>query len=318
LLVFFSAAFFDHAYYMVTFAPAICALVGIGSVALYRAYQARTGWQSWLWPLALVVTALIQCSILLVFPALNRVLAPIILDLSVLLAIVLVVGLFVARFPRAALGRPFFLLGFALLLLAPTVWAIVPATVGADTVDPTAGPISAAQLKNPLTLIAHVLVPESAHADPALEQYLSVHQGQARYLVAAMNAPTAAPFILDTGKPVIAYGGYTGFDPILTAQQVATLVQQGEVRFFLLPVFSPIQLNTVSPTARKDLETLLPHNATETLTVQPQPALSKWITSHCSLVPRAIAEPGSSGPANTVNLGEGITVPTRLYDCSHS
>ena len=73
------------------------------------------------------------------------------------------------------------------------------------------------------------------HAQSELDQYLVEHQGQATYLVATINASTAAPFILDTGKAVMALGGFNSFDTILTAQQVAALVARGRVRFFLLP-----------------------------------------------------------------------------------
>ena len=77
--------------------------------------------------------------------------------------------------------------------------------VGNDTIDPLAGPPRA---PSTLTLIAHALLPESVHAQPELEHYLVEHQGQATYLVATINASTAAPFILDTGKAVIALGRF--------------------------------------------------------------------------------------------------------------
>ena len=104
-----------------------------------------------------------------------------------------------------------------------------------------------------LTLIAHALLPESVHAQPELEHYLVEHQGQATYLVATINASTAAPFILDTGKAVMAIGGFNGFDAILTAQQVAALVARGTVRFFLLPSFAPDLLTTVPAEYRSSL-----------------------------------------------------------------
>ena len=72
LLLFFSFALFDHAYYLVTFAPALCALVGIGVVRMYRAYREGSGWRSWLLPPVLVLVLLSQWSILSVFPRLDR------------------------------------------------------------------------------------------------------------------------------------------------------------------------------------------------------------------------------------------------------
>ena len=40
--------------------------------------------------------------------------------------------------------------------------------------------------------------------------------------------------ILETNQPVMALGGFSGSDPILTTTQLAALVKSGAVRFFLL------------------------------------------------------------------------------------
>jgi 4-amino-4-deoxy-L-arabinose transferase-like glycosyltransferase len=70
-------------------------------------------------------------------------------------------------------------------------------------------------------------------ADPALIDYLEANQGSATFLLATTNSNTAAPIILQTGKPVMALGGFLGSDPILSVQQFATDVQSGLVRFVL-------------------------------------------------------------------------------------
>jgi 4-amino-4-deoxy-L-arabinose transferase-like glycosyltransferase len=67
-----------------------------------------------------------------------------------------------------------------------------------------------------------------------LEQFLLANQGSAKYLIAVSGAREAEQLILDTGKPVMAMGGFSGSDPILTADSFAALVKQGVVRFVLL------------------------------------------------------------------------------------
>jgi hypothetical protein len=74
----------------------------------------------------------------------------------------------------------------------------------------------------------------SSTQNSKLDQYLLSHQGSTRYLVATSSALTAGPIILDTGQPVMALGGFTGGDPILTTRQLAQLVSQGTIRFFLI------------------------------------------------------------------------------------
>lgn len=312
LLLFFSFALFDHPYYMVTFAPAICALVGIGSVVMYRAYRDQTGWRSWLLPIALMATALVQGVILAAYPVLKNVLTPVIVGLCLVIALLLVLARFMPRWPRGTLARPGVTVGLLVLLLAPTIWAAFPLWLGTDTINPVAGPPRPVGV---LALLAHVFIPESAHAQPELEDYLIEHQGQARYLVATINASTAAPFILDTGKAALALGGYDSFDQILSVQQVAALVQQGQLRFFLLPTFAQFQLPNVPPRVLKTITGILQPPSLHGASII-QPAISQWVMTHCAVVPRTIVEPGTSGAITTVSLGEGYTLPTQLFDCA--
>lgn len=313
LLLFFSFALFDHAYYLVTFAPALCALVGIGVVRMYRAYCERSGWRSWLLPPALVLVVLSQVGILSIFLDWSATLAPVIICLG----LVSVVGLVVVRRshqPGPRLAMRFTALGLVTVLIAPAFWSVLPPLVGNDTIDPLAGP---PRPPGVLTLVAHALLPESVHAQPELEHYLLEHQGQASYLVATINASTAAPFMLDTGKSVMAFGGFNGFDSILTAQQMAALVMQGTVRFFLLPSFTPGLLNPLPAEWRDAFETLLRIQQVnqDQVPLPIQPAIIQWVNAHCQVVPRSVVEPGLAGPATTVDLGETATFPTQLFDC---
>ena len=316
LLLFFSFALFDHAYYLVTLAPASCALVGIGVVRLYQAYREGSSWWSWLLPPVLVLVLLSQWSILSVFPSWTDVLTPVIMILGLLSAVVLFRARLVPGGAHLKLALPFATLGLLAVLIAPLAWSAMPPVVGTDTIDPLAGPPHAAQA---LTLIAHALLPESVHAQPELEHYLVEHQGQATYLAATINASTAAPFILDTGKAVMAIGGFNGFDTILTAQQVAALVERGTVRFFLLPSFAPDLLSTVPTEYRAAFEAFLRLQQVnqDQMPLPIQPTIVQWVTAHCQVVPRSVAEPGVAGPETTVDLGETETFPTQLFDCTH-
>ena len=59
------------------------------------------------------------------------------------------------------------------------------------------------------------------------------HQGEA-YLLVAQNSQIVAPIIIETGEPVVAIGGFMGGDPILTANQFAQKVKDGQFRYMLL------------------------------------------------------------------------------------
>ena len=70
--------------------------------------------------------------------------------------------------------------------------------------------------------------------DPKLRAFLQEHRGDARFLLAAPNALLAAPVIIHSGQPVMAFGGFFGTDPVLSVDAFAKRVEQGEVRFVVL------------------------------------------------------------------------------------
>jgi hypothetical protein len=70
--------------------------------------------------------------------------------------------------------------------------------------------------------------------DTQLLQWLIANQGGAKYLVAVSSSQQADAIIIQTGLPVMATGGFSGSDPILTADSLAQLVANGAVRYFLV------------------------------------------------------------------------------------
>jgi hypothetical protein len=67
-----------------------------------------------------------------------------------------------------------------------------------------------------------------------LISFLQANRGGAAYLLATTSAQSAAPIILATGQPVMAMGGFSGGDPILTSSDLADRIGSAQVRFVLL------------------------------------------------------------------------------------
>lgn len=212
--VFFSFAGLFHRYYLVMLAPASAALVGAGLVAAWSLAR-QGGWRAWLWPLALVVGLVTALSIVLTEGSWAGWLAPLLLVMGA-------VAVWAALWPRWSwLGRG---LGVVALLLAPALWSLTPLW-GSDAALPFAGP--ALLQPNAMRRTGQV------STDAGLINHLQTHRTTETYLLATLNAGTAAPIMLATGEPVMALGGFSGGDPILTADQLAAKVAAGEVRFFL-------------------------------------------------------------------------------------
>jgi 4-amino-4-deoxy-L-arabinose transferase-like glycosyltransferase len=221
-LVYLSISLFYHRYYLSTMAPAIAALVGIGASALWAAWRAG-GRGRWWAIAALLVCAGVQVLILAAHPDWGRWLSPTLLALCLAALAVLVLPLYLgpATFRRSA--RAAFTGGILALLIAPTVWALIPVLTCTDMTLPIGGP----QAKDcrPFATMPFL--------DPALVAYLQQHRDGARFLAATYDLGIAELGILETGEPFMALGGYRGSDPILTADQFARLVAEGQVHFFL-------------------------------------------------------------------------------------
>ena len=261
---FFSVAGFFHSYYLVTVAPAIAALAGIGLVALWEQYAQHTAlsdWRGWLLPVALLATAVAQVHILGDYPSWSRWLSPLVLGGTVIAALLLV----------AARIRPWRALrvwtpvvaaaGAIALLVAPAVWAADttgngggglpsggPSAQGASGFGrfqggfpaggfpggpgSSGGSATGAQAGQP-PAGARGFGGGGAGVDAGLLRYLEQHQGAATYLFATTSSNGAAPYIIQTGKAVMALGGFGGSDPILSVAQFKSLVKNGTVRYVL-------------------------------------------------------------------------------------
>ena len=309
LFVFFSVALIAHAYYLVTFAPAVCALVGIGAVVMYRDYCAHSGWRSWLLPVPLVGTALVQAHILSTFPDWSRWLTPLIVGLCLLVA-TLLVGMRLVKLPMtwAPLG-PIATVGMLSLLIAPTIWAAIPVWNGSDPAHLVAGP---AHTNGTFAVLTSSFIAEEPHAQPQLVHYLLINQGRARFLAVTLNALAAAPLIIDTGKPVMAIGGFIGTDQILTVEQFTTLIRNGDVRFFFVPTLTKAQINHLPPQFLKNFGKVVGSGGGSLF----QGNVLQWVFRHCTEVPRNLVEPGTAGENTLVDLGAGGTLPQVMFDCA--
>ncbi len=311
---FFSVAGFFHQYYMTEMAPAIAALFGIGLVTMWQDYR-RNGWRGWLLPLALVATVAEQVHILSSYPTWGQWMIPLLVVPSII-----AVGAFIsARIaPRMRVKAPsvrFLLpaLGAVVLalLVAPTVWALVPIfqSTQADTLvaGPTQGDGFGGNFGGGRD--------NTTNSNAALVRYLEANQGNAKLLVATPNSMTADSLILATNKPVMAMGGFSGSDPILTTNQLASLVAQGIVRFFLLPSFNLRQLPPqILDQIPQQFRNRLQNGPSGFGGFGQQGALTTWVTQHCTTVPTKLWQSSSTSSGTGGGFGRGFA--NQLYDCA--
>jgi 4-amino-4-deoxy-L-arabinose transferase-like glycosyltransferase len=344
--IFFSVAGFFHQYYLIMIAPPIASLCGAGIVSLWHDYRQRK-WLGWLLPVVLVAVGAAQIRLLKPYPSYSHWLTPAILILCLVAAIGLIVMRLLPRLQIQRLSLALVSVGLLGLLLAPTAWAADTTLHGSGGLTPRAGPQTSGQAFGgggftPPTGLEGRTPPEGfggfgdvptgqggangqptgnnaggapgdQQVDSAMLKYLLTQQGSTKYLVATTNANSASPIILETGKAVMALGGFTGSDPILTADELSKLVANGTVRFFLLDGaggggggnqgFSPFGTSTTNGQSTGDLQ----------LQANNSGSLTSWVTSTCTAVSSSTWESsGSSQSSTQAGSGSG-----QLYDCSN-
>lgn len=145
--------------------------------------------------------------------------------------------------------------------------------------------------------------------DSGLVAYLQKHRGRTRYLVATPTSSYASLFILGTGQPVMALGGYQGWDSILSLAQLKAQVAKGTIRFFLL---------SDSGGAARFAGGSIPGGVDAGLS-KVNDRLFSWIRSTCTVIPasrysrtsRQSTTRSFAGPTG----GPGSQGAGQLYDC---
>ncbi len=226
-----------HQYYSVQLAPAVAALAGAGSVALWKLGN-RQRWLRFLLPAAIIVTAGWAVILLDRTPDYHPWLRPVIVIGAALAA----AGLWLGRHLRqravvlAAAG-----IGALTLLAGPAAFALTTVQNAQSGSIVSAGPSTTATGAGGLTGAgagagggAGGGFGGTTTTDTALIAYLEAHRGTAKYLVAAFGSQSSASIIIATGQPVMTIGGFNGSDPAPTLAQFEALVAKGEVRYVLV------------------------------------------------------------------------------------
>lgn len=175
-----------------------------------------------------------------------------------------------------------FTIGLVALLLMPAAWALSSAVSAGRVQFPTAGAWRVVPREGPASRPAR-----DGQAEKLL-RFLDENRHGERFLVAVPDAPHASPLIIASGEPVLAIGGYTGADAILTPEELAHLVAKREIRF--------IMIMSADERARRTNR-----NAT----------LSDWVLQNGKLVDPALWNTAPQQPAEEEVIGSRDRRPAR-------
>jgi 4-amino-4-deoxy-L-arabinose transferase-like glycosyltransferase len=249
-----------HPYYTVALAPAIAALAGGGVTAMWSLGR-RSRWWALVLPGSVLGSALWAAALLGRTPSYDPGLSTAIVIVGAVSAAGLAIVLY--RPSGAPLAAVPAVVASAALLAGPAAYSLT--TVGTPVAGlASAGPLPGGRLigqsapassgsgspprlesgEPPSTdntpkgglpsLKAGTGFGAVQDVSPQLVTYLTSHQGHAKFLLAVAGSDAAAGFILATGKPVIAMGGFLGTDPAPTLDEFKRLVAAGEVHYVLV------------------------------------------------------------------------------------
>ena len=288
-----------HRYYLIMLGPAIAALTGmafwsasqllkrnrwLGFGALAFIAVATLGFQafmlseyataSWVLPVAIVL-ALIGVAITVIASEARQ--SPSLSDETATAQV---------RAPRRFILRE---IGLTLVLLAmlvaPTTWATM-ATLNENA--NVALPTATINDSQPTTFMTPNNTVMSANEE-AIMNFLLENTDPDSYLLATVNARSAAPYILETGRPVLTFGGFSGGDQVINAVGVAEMVANGELRYIL---YSENMTNS-----HRDI--------------------AAWVTESCSPVSVPGVENQQRQADKNQNVGlRGTSQNEVLYDCA--
>jgi 4-amino-4-deoxy-L-arabinose transferase-like glycosyltransferase len=216
--VFFSVAGFFHEYYLSMLAPPLAALVGIGAVELWRMREERPRLAVGLLLLAVGATLALQMVTAQAFVG-NAWWLAIGGVLFVIGAVLLVAGTSRRLRPMALAG---FIAVMAALLITPAIWsALTTINSSANQSLPSAysgqpsGPTNSGDVQ----------------VNPALLDYLQANTRDTKYLIAVPSSMQGSDYVLATGRPVLYLGGFMGNDPVVSGDDLARMVADGELRY---------------------------------------------------------------------------------------
>lgn len=292
MLVYFSIAGFFHRYYLITLAPAIAALCGIGVTQMWEEYRSRGKYSLFL-PVALISTVATEACILARYPGYNVLLLPPVCMISVTSAAMLILARIDSENVLNRALKSLAAIGLAALLIAPALWSLTPIIYGTQAVIPYAGPELSYGMNMPGVNASNrdagsgFAMMFGGTSTSGLVNYLLDNTENERFLVAVPSSMSATEIILETGKPVMAVGGFGGGDRILTVEKLEQMVADGEIRYYLnmgmpgsftgMPG-QAIADNSTGP-SRESGFTGMPGNG--------QAEIVEWVTEHGTVVPES-------------------------------
>jgi 4-amino-4-deoxy-L-arabinose transferase-like glycosyltransferase len=120
------------------------------------------------------------------------------------------------------------------LLVGPVAWSLIPLQTKGDGMMPVADPSILTGAPRGVPLPGRPAFELDEDGVKRLSHFLLVNRHGEPILMAAVESFLAAPLIIEEDLPVIALGGFSGSDRVVSTAQFARMVAEGQIRFVLI------------------------------------------------------------------------------------
>jgi 4-amino-4-deoxy-L-arabinose transferase-like glycosyltransferase len=209
-----------HSYYAIMLAPALGAMVGVGFAQLW-AWGADQKWAGAALAISAAVTIGFQYFASVQYNEFSWWMGT--------SAALLLVGIALLFFQK----RLAYLTLLAAMTIIPLYWTAMTTVSSANQNLPSAyaggyqqaGPDGINRPRQPGG--------QGAGMDEDMLTFLEANTADVKYLLAVPSAQNGSTLVLQTGRPVLFMGGFSGSDPVVTAEDLSAMVANGELRYIL-------------------------------------------------------------------------------------
>lgn len=209
-----------HAYYAIMLVPPLGALVGIGFTQLWSWGRDRS------WAGALLIVAAVITFGFQIFATIQYGEQTMWLFIA---GALLLLGSTLMFFQKKAA----YLALLTAMLIVPAYWTVMTTASTANQNLPTAytgsieqtGPDGLARPQDDAN--------RGANANSELIEYLQANTQDVKYLAAVPSSQQGSTMVLATGRPVLFMGGFSGQDDVVSAEDLAEMVADGELRYIV-------------------------------------------------------------------------------------
>lgn len=228
--LFFSYAGFFHRYYLCMMAPAISILCGIGIIKIINEFIYKSNYRKFISPISIILTMLAQLIYIINAENSPSFLLPFMLLFTI---ISLTFSLIYYKKQHLTSIKLSLVSMIIAMLIAPLYWCLTLVMYVPNLTKPAAGPeiaLNESKSINATTNGSSSMLSSSL----GLESYLLKNYKAGSFLVVSCKSSDVAKFIINTGLPCYAYGGFMGLDNTLTLDKLKDLVKQGKITYFLV------------------------------------------------------------------------------------